>query len=83
MWTIFKVFCLLQILLLFYALVFWLRGLQVPQPGIEPTPAALEGEVLMQINKIQVLYSSAYNRSLLYSNKVGQIAQDSLGLFPL
>ena len=46
MWTIFKVFCLLQILLLFHALVFWLRGLQVPQPGTEPTPAALEGEVL-------------------------------------
>ena len=46
MWTSFKVFSLLQILLLFYALVFWLRGLQFPQPGIEPTPAALEGEVL-------------------------------------
>ena len=37
---------LLQILLLFYALVFWLRGMQVHQPGIEPTPTALGNEVL-------------------------------------
>lgn len=38
---------------------------------------------VLQINKIQVLYLSAYNHSLLYSSKAGQIAQDSLGLFPL
>ena len=49
------------ILLLFYVLVFWprgmwnfseacgilaRRGILAPQPGIEPTPPALEGEVL-------------------------------------
>lgn len=31
---------------------------------------------VLQINKIQVLYLSAYNHSLLYSSKAGQIAQD-------
>ena len=49
MWTIFKVFIeFVTILLLFYVLVFWPRGmwdLSSP-PGIEPTPSALEGEVL-------------------------------------
>ena len=49
MWTIFKVFIeFVTILLLFYALVFGCEscGILAPQPGIEPTPPALEGEVL-------------------------------------
>ena len=35
------------ILLLFYILGFWPRGMWdiTPQPGIEPTPPALEGKV--------------------------------------
>ena len=46
MWTIFKVFIeFVIVLLLFYVLVFWVFGL-APQPGREPTPPALEGEVL-------------------------------------
>ena len=48
MWTIFKVFIeFVTILLLFYVLVFWPQGMwDLPGPGIEPTPPALEGEVL-------------------------------------
>ena len=50
MWTIFfKVFIeFVTILLLFYVLVFWPRGIWdlSSRPGIEPTPPALEGEVL-------------------------------------
>ena len=49
MWTIFKVLIeFVTILLLFYVLFFGPEacGLLTPRPGIEPTPAALEGEVL-------------------------------------
>ena len=49
MWTIFKVFIeAITILFLFYVLVFGLEacGILAPQPGIEPTPPALEGKVL-------------------------------------
>ena len=49
MWTIFKLFMeFLTILLLFYVLVFWPRGIEIlaPWPGIEPAPPALEGGVL-------------------------------------
>ena len=49
MWIIFKVFIeFVTILLLCYALVFWHEacGILAPRPGIEPTPPALEGEVL-------------------------------------
>ena len=49
MWTIFKVFIeFVTILLLFYALVFWLkaRGILAPQPGNQPAPPALEGKAL-------------------------------------
>ena len=50
MWAIFKVFIkFVTILLLFY--VFWFfgheaYGILAPRPGNEPTPPALEGEVL-------------------------------------
>ena len=49
MWTIFKVLIeFATILLLFYVLVFWPGGMRnlSSQPGIKPTPPALEGEVL-------------------------------------
>ena len=49
-WAIFKVFIeFVTILLLFYALVFGhkARGIFAPQPGIEPAPPVLEGEVLI------------------------------------
>ena len=49
MWTIFKVFIkFVTILLLFYALLFGHEagGILPPQPGLEPAPPALEGEVL-------------------------------------
>ena len=49
MWTIFKVFVeFVTILLLFYVLDFGLKATEIldPRPGIEPTPPALEGEVL-------------------------------------
>ena len=50
MWTIFKVFIeFVTILLLFYVLFFFgpeACGILAPRPGIEPTPSALEGEVL-------------------------------------
>ena len=49
MWTIFKVFIeFVTMLLLFYVLVFWPEacGILAPQPGTEPAPPALEGEVL-------------------------------------
>ena len=49
MWTIFKVFIeFVTILLLSYVLLFAQEacGILVPQPGIEPTPPALEGEVI-------------------------------------
>ena len=45
MWTIFKVFTeFVTILLLFYVLVFWPRGMWDlnSQPGISPTPPALK-----------------------------------------
>ena len=43
----FKVFIeFVTILLLFYVLVFQPGGMWDPQPGIEPTPPALEGKVL-------------------------------------
>ena len=49
MWTIFKVFieCVI-ISFLFYAFVFWPQSMWTlaPQPGIKPTPPALEGEAL-------------------------------------
>ena len=50
MWTTFKVFIeFVTILLLFYG--FWFLGpkaygILAPQPGIKPTPPALEGKVL-------------------------------------
>ena len=51
MWTIFKVFIeFVTILLLFYVLFFFFGhevcGILAPQPGIEPSPTALEDEVL-------------------------------------
>ena len=49
MWTIFKDFIeCITILLLFYVLLFWLRGMWDfnSRPGIEPTLSAVEGEVL-------------------------------------
>ena len=49
MWTNFKVFlAFVTILLLFHVLIFWPQayGILSPQPGIEPTTHALEGEVL-------------------------------------
>ena len=49
MWTIFKVFVeFVTILHLFYVLDFGLKASEIlhPQPGIEPTPPVLEGEVL-------------------------------------
>ena len=49
MWTILKVFIeSVTRLLLFYALVFWPRGMWDfnSLPGIEPSPPALEGEIL-------------------------------------
>ena len=49
MWTILKVFteCVI-VLLLFMVWVFGqeARGISAPQPGIDPTPPALEGAVL-------------------------------------
>ena len=39
----------MTVLLLFYVLAFFgheARGILVPQPGIEPTPPALEGKIL-------------------------------------
>ena len=49
--SIFKVFTwFVTISFLFYVLVFWPRGtwcgILVPRPGLEPSPPALEGEVL-------------------------------------
>ena len=53
MWTIFKVFIEFDILLhLFYVLSFFGHkacGILAPQPGKEPTPPALEGEVLSTV----------------------------------
>ena len=49
MWTIFKVFIeFVMIFILFYVLVFGLEacGIIAPQPGVEPTSYALEGEIL-------------------------------------
>ena len=49
MWTIFKVFIeFITIMLLFYVLAFGPEacGILASRPGIEPTPPALEGEVL-------------------------------------
>ena len=49
MWTILKVFIeFVTILLRYYVLVFWPRGMWdlSPRLGIEPAPPALEGEVL-------------------------------------
>ena len=49
MWTIFKVFIkFVTILLLFYTLLFGHEacGILPSQPGLEPAPLALEGEVL-------------------------------------
>ena len=47
MWTIFKVFIeFVTILLLFWFYGHKACGILAPQPGIEPAPAALEGEVL-------------------------------------
>ena len=49
LWTIFKVFIeFVPIFLLFYVLVFWpeVCGILAPQPGIEPSPPALESEIL-------------------------------------
>ena len=50
MWAIFKVFIkFITIFILFYVLVFWgykACGILTPQPGIKPTPPALEGKVL-------------------------------------
>ena len=47
MWTILKVFTeFVTISLLFYVLIFWHAGSELPRPGIEPVPPALEGKVL-------------------------------------
>ena len=49
MWTIFKVFIeFVTILLLFYVLVLDHKACRIlaPRPGFEPTPPALEAEVL-------------------------------------
>ena len=51
MWTIFKVFIEFLTILLLCFFMFWFFGREacgilVPRPGIEPTPPALEGEVL-------------------------------------
>ena len=49
MWAILKVFIeFVTILLRYYVLVFWPRGMcdLSPRLGIEPAPPALEGEVL-------------------------------------
>ena len=49
MWTVFKVFIeFVTILLLFYVLAFGYEacGVLVSQAGLEPTPPALEGQVL-------------------------------------
>ena len=51
MWIVFKVFIeFVTVLLWFYVLFFFSCkscGILAPQPGIEPTPPALEGEVLI------------------------------------
>ena len=44
--TIFKVFIQFIILLLLYILIFLAYEILTPQPGIEPSVPALEGEVL-------------------------------------
>ena len=55
MWTIFKVFTEFDTILLLVFFVFFFMfwffgceacGILAPQPGVEPTPPALEGEVL-------------------------------------
>ena len=49
MWTIFKVFTEFVTVFLLFCVLFFLatrRGILAPQPGIEPTTPALEGEVL-------------------------------------
>ena len=65
MWTIFKVFIeFVMILILFYVLVFGLEacGIIAPQPGIEPTPYALEGEILTTGPLGKSLYVYIFNR---------------------
>ena len=52
MWTILK--SLLNLLQYCFCFMFWFFvheacGILAPQPGIEPTPAALEGEVLTTV----------------------------------
>ena len=49
MWTIFKVFT--EFVKDIVSILFWFLGreacgISAPQPGIKPTPSALEGEVL-------------------------------------
>ena len=49
MWTVFKAF--IDLLQYCFSFIFWFfgceaRGILVPQPGIKPTPTALEGIVL-------------------------------------
>ena len=50
MWTIFKVFIeFFTILLMFYVFGFFgheVGGILAPQPGIKPSPSALEGNIL-------------------------------------
>ena len=53
-----------MILILFYVLVFGLEacGIIAPQPGIEPTPYALEGEILTTGPLGKSLYVYIFNR---------------------
>ena len=49
MWHIFKVFIeFVPIFLLFYVLVFWpeVCGILALQPGVDPSPPALESKIL-------------------------------------
>ena len=50
MWTIFKVFIeFVTVLLMFYVFGFFgheAGGILAPQPGIKPSPPALEGNIL-------------------------------------
>lgn len=50
MWTIFKVFIeFFTVLLMFYVFGFFdheAGGILAPQPGIKPSPSALEGNIL-------------------------------------
>ena len=80
MWNIFKVFIeLVTIPLLFYVWFFFGHkacGILAPQPGIEPVPSALEGEVLTArppgkslINHLNHTLKTVIDEKLVFKNK--------------